>query len=89
MPPFASRGPTEALFDRKPGDKPALDEAENKDVVACLNTLTDGHKAPNAAPETATTGVAANRQQAMLATHLRGGQHRLMRDQPGTPARRK
>lgn len=36
---------TEAPFDRKPGDKPALDEAEIKDVVAFLNTLTDGYRA--------------------------------------------
>jgi len=35
---------TEPPFDRKPGDKPALDEAEIKDVVAFLNTLTDGYK---------------------------------------------
>ncbi|CAH2891744.1 MAG: Cytochrome c peroxidase (EC [uncultured Paraburkholderia sp.] len=36
---------TEPPFDRKPGDKPALDEAEIKDMVAFLNTLTDGYKA--------------------------------------------
>ncbi|MCX4173373.1 MULTISPECIES: cytochrome-c peroxidase [Paraburkholderia] len=36
---------TEPPFDRKPGDKPVLDEAEIKDVVAFLNTLTDGYKA--------------------------------------------
>jgi len=35
---------TEAPFDRKPGEKPALDEAEIKDVVAFLQTLTDGYK---------------------------------------------
>ncbi|SDI46197.1 cytochrome-c peroxidase [Paraburkholderia phenazinium] len=35
---------TDPPFDRKPGDKPALDEAEIKDVVAFLNTLTDGYK---------------------------------------------
>ena len=33
----------DAPFDRKPGDKPALDEGEIKDVVAFLNTLTDGY----------------------------------------------
>ncbi|WP_310399749.1 cytochrome-c peroxidase [Paraburkholderia graminis] len=38
---------TEPPFDRKPGDKPALDDAEIKDVVAFLNTLTDGYKAGN------------------------------------------
>ena len=36
---------TEAPFDRKPGDKPAMNEAEVKDVVAFLNTLTDGYQA--------------------------------------------
>jgi cytochrome c peroxidase len=35
---------TDAPFDRKPGDKPALDEGEIKDVVAFLNTLTDGYQ---------------------------------------------
>jgi cytochrome c peroxidase len=41
---------TEPPFDRKKGDKPALDEAEIKDVVTFLNTLTDGYdpaKDPN------------------------------------------
>ncbi|MCX4141343.1 c-type cytochrome [Paraburkholderia sp. SEWSISQ10-3 4] len=40
---------TDPPFDRKPGDKPVLDEAEIKDVVAFLNTLTDGYKAGNKA----------------------------------------
>lgn len=31
-------------FDRKPGDKPALDDAEIDDLVAFLGTLTDGYK---------------------------------------------
>ncbi|NML29640.1 cytochrome-c peroxidase [Paraburkholderia antibiotica] len=35
---------TEPPFDRKPGDKPALDEAEIADVVAFLKTLTDGYR---------------------------------------------
>jgi cytochrome c peroxidase len=35
---------TEPPFDRKPGEKPALDQAEIKDVVAFLNTLTDGYE---------------------------------------------
>jgi cytochrome c peroxidase len=35
---------TEPPFDRKPGDKPALNDAEIKDIVAFLNTLTDGYK---------------------------------------------
>jgi len=34
----------EAPFDRQPGDKPALTEAEIKDVIAFLKTLTDGYK---------------------------------------------
>ncbi len=38
---------TEPPFDRKPGDQPALNDAEIKDVVAFLNTLTDGYKAGN------------------------------------------
>jgi cytochrome c peroxidase len=35
---------TEPPFDRKPGDKPALDDSEIRDVVAFLNTLTDGYQ---------------------------------------------
>jgi cytochrome c peroxidase len=35
---------TDPPFDRKPGDKPALDESEIKDVVAFLKTLTDGYQ---------------------------------------------
>ena len=33
-------------FDRKPGDKPALDAAEIDDVIAFLGTLTDGYTPP-------------------------------------------
>jgi len=33
-------------FDRKPGDKPALDAAEIDDVIAFLGTLNDGYKPP-------------------------------------------
>ena len=36
----------EPPFDRKPGDKPALNEAEIRDVVAFLKTLTDGWQPP-------------------------------------------
>lgn len=36
---------TEPPFDRKPGEKPAMNEAEIKDVVVFLNTLTDGYQA--------------------------------------------
>jgi cytochrome c peroxidase len=39
----------EPPFDRKPGDPPALTEAEIDDVVAFLNTLTDGWFDPAAA----------------------------------------
>jgi cytochrome c peroxidase len=35
---------TEAPYDRKPGDEPALNDAEIDDVVAFLKTLTDGWK---------------------------------------------
>jgi cytochrome c peroxidase len=35
---------TDPPFDRKPGDKPALDAAEIDDVIAFLGTLTDGYK---------------------------------------------
>jgi cytochrome c peroxidase len=35
---------TEAPFDRKPGDPPALSDAEIKDVIAFLKTLTDGYR---------------------------------------------
>ena len=34
---------TEVPYNRKPGDNPALTEAEIADVVAFLNTLTDGY----------------------------------------------
>ena len=33
-------------FDRKPGDKPALDAAEIDDVIAFLGALTDGYTPP-------------------------------------------
>jgi cytochrome c peroxidase len=39
----------DAPFDRKTGDVPALDEQEIKDIVAFLNTLTDGYKPEQAA----------------------------------------
>jgi cytochrome c peroxidase len=35
---------TQAPFDRRLGDQPALSEADIKDVVAFLNTLTDGYR---------------------------------------------
>ncbi|OLL30297.1 cytochrome-c peroxidase [Burkholderia sp. SRS-W-2-2016] len=49
---------TEPPFDRKPGDKPALDEAEIADVVAFLKTLTDGYQPVGKTVALATTGVA-------------------------------
>ena len=33
----------EKPYDRKPGEQPALDEAEIADLVAFLKTLTDGY----------------------------------------------
>ncbi|RKP52793.1 cytochrome-c peroxidase [Trinickia fusca] len=35
---------TDPPFDRKPGDAPALDDAEIRDVIAFLGTLTDGYR---------------------------------------------
>ena len=37
---------TQAPFDRRIGDQPALTEADIRDVVAFLNTLTDGYRPP-------------------------------------------
>ena len=37
---------TDPPFDRKPGDKPALDAAEIDDVIAFLGTLNDGYTPP-------------------------------------------
>jgi len=34
----------DAPFDRKPGEASALDEAEQKDIIAFLGTLSDGYK---------------------------------------------
>ncbi|MEK6348058.1 MAG: cytochrome c peroxidase [Burkholderia sp.] len=42
---------TEPPFDRKKGEKPALDEAEIQDVIAFLNTLTDGYRPAGASQE--------------------------------------
>jgi cytochrome c peroxidase len=46
--PAAYRGNInkEAPFDRKPGDAPALTDADVADLIAFLKTLTDGYKAP-------------------------------------------
>ncbi|MBN8557687.1 MAG: c-type cytochrome [Proteobacteria bacterium] len=41
---------SEAPYDRQPGDAPALDEAEIDDLVAFLQTLTDGYRAPPEQP---------------------------------------
>lgn len=50
---------TEPPFDRKPGDKPALNEAEIKDVIAFLGTLTDGYR-PATQPAAPAAGKAQN-----------------------------
>jgi len=42
----------DAPFDRKQGDKPALDDAEIADVVAFLKTLSDGYKIDTEANKT-------------------------------------
>jgi cytochrome c peroxidase len=45
--PAAHRGnvnTTEVPYDRRPGDAPALSDAEVDDVVAFLRTLTDGYR---------------------------------------------
>jgi cytochrome c peroxidase len=34
----------DASYDRKPGEKPALDDAEIADIIACLATLTDVYR---------------------------------------------
>jgi cytochrome c peroxidase len=34
----------DAPFDRRPGDQPALTRAQMRDVVAFLDTLTDGYR---------------------------------------------
>ncbi|APR36747.1 cytochrome-c peroxidase [Paraburkholderia sp. SOS3] len=34
----------DAPFDRKPGDKPPMTDGEIRDIIAFLNTLTDGYK---------------------------------------------
>ncbi|WP_034292324.1 cytochrome-c peroxidase [Herbaspirillum sp. RV1423] len=44
LPEHFSNVNMEPPFDRQPGDKPALDDAEIKDVIAFLKTLTDGYK---------------------------------------------
>lgn len=40
---------TDPPFDRKPGDKPAMDEADMRDIVAFLKTLDDGYQPEMAA----------------------------------------
>jgi len=51
---------TDPPFDRKLGDKPALDESEIKDVVAFLKTLTDGYQ-PEAPQQHADAHIVSNR----------------------------
>lgn len=38
---------TDAPFDRHPGDTPAMTQADIADVIAFLETLTDGYKLPS------------------------------------------
>ena len=40
----------EPPFDRKPGERPALDANEIRDVVAFLQTLTDGYRGESTQP---------------------------------------
>jgi cytochrome c peroxidase len=40
--PYRRNVDSQAPFDRHAGDRPALSEADIKDIVAFLNTLTDG-----------------------------------------------
>ncbi len=50
---------TDAPFDRRPGDKPALTEREIADVVEFLKTLTDGWKPPSREPVKAARSAAS------------------------------
>jgi cytochrome c peroxidase len=43
----------DAPFDGKPGDPPALNEAEIADIIAFLNTLTDGYQSEQSSASTA------------------------------------
>ncbi len=43
-PQYRGNVDSQAPFDRHPGDRPALSEADIKDIVAFLNTLTDGYE---------------------------------------------
>ncbi|HEY4074223.1 MAG TPA: cytochrome-c peroxidase [Herbaspirillum sp.] len=49
LPKYAANVNADPPFDRKPGEAPALSEAEIKDVIAFLKTLTDGWTPPGAA----------------------------------------
>jgi cytochrome c peroxidase len=40
----------DAPYDRKVGEKPALDDAEIADIIAFLGTLTDGYRPAVATP---------------------------------------
>ncbi|HEV7822871.1 MAG TPA: cytochrome-c peroxidase, partial [Burkholderiales bacterium] len=52
-PAYRANVNVEAPFGGQPGDSPALSEAEIRDVVAFLKTLTDGYQPATAAAETA------------------------------------
>jgi cytochrome c peroxidase len=43
----------DAPFDGKPGDPPALNQAEIADIIAFLNTLTDGYQPERSSASTA------------------------------------
>lgn len=47
----------EAPFGGKPGDKPTMTEADMRDVIAFLKTLTDGYQAPTAKAAATTAAV--------------------------------
>ncbi|SMC17724.1 cytochrome c peroxidase [Andreprevotia lacus DSM 23236] len=51
--PYQANVNNEAPFGRKPGDRPALTEAEIRDVVAFMKTLTDGYKVEPSKQQTA------------------------------------
>lgn len=51
----------DAPFGRRPGERPALTEAEIDDLIAFLSTLTDGYTPPRTPPRTPPVATAAAR----------------------------
>ncbi len=45
--PYRKNLDTDAPFDRKRGDRPALTDSERADIIAFLKTLTDGYRVPD------------------------------------------